>query len=320
MVKDKFISVEIPCFNEVNNVRPMAETIISIMDELGYPYQVFFTDNCSTDGTQDILRELAKKYKQVKAIFNMRNYGVQDGRSSGNAWRYYGDADVHISIPCDFQEPPELIPEFISWWEKGYHAVCGQKVSSKEGVIKYGLRQIYYKIIQAGTEVQQYDNMSGIVLIDKFAAKSLGGRDADIDFRFAMADTGIPVKLIQYEQQKRRSGKSSYNVWRYLSFAINSLVNTSTKPLRIITITGFIMSFFSFVLSMMFLVLKIVYWYSFDAGYAPIIISILFIGSVQMFIMGMIGEYVGVLVKKNTKYPDVVLSEKLNIDEEKVEK
>lgn len=312
--KSKF-SINIPCYNEVGNVRAMAETIIGIMDKQGYPYQVFFIDNCSTDGTQDVLRELAAEYKQVKVIMNMRNYGVIDGRSFANAEKYKGEHDVAISIPCDFQESPELIPEFIHWWEQGYKVVCGQKTSSKEGKIKYGLRQIYYKIIQAGTEVQQYSNLSGILLIDRTVGKSLGPCDKDIDIRFKLADSGIPVKLIQYQQQARRSGKSSYNVWRYLSFAINSLVNTSTKPLRIITVIGFIMSFLSFCAGIVYLILKLVLWYNFSAGVAPMLIGMLFMGSVQLFFLGMIGEYIGVILRKMTKLPNVVLSEKLNIDD-----
>lgn len=314
--KTKFISVEVPCFNEVDNVRPMAETLIKIMDETGYRYHVFFVDNCSTDGTQNVLRELASEYKQVKAIMNMRNYGVGDGRSFENADKYYANADVHISLPCDFQEPPELIPEFIKYWEQGYHIVCGQKTSSKEGRIKYSLRCLYYKIIQSGTDIQQYSNMSGILLFDKDVHDSMSGKDRDFDFRFAVADMGYPIKLIQYEQQKRKSGKSSYNIWRYLSFAINSMVNTSTKPLRIITVLGFFMSFASFCLAMVYLILKLLFWYSFDAGIAPIMIVMLFIGSVQLLVLGVIGEYVGVILRKITKLPNVVLSEKLNIDED----
>lgn len=320
--KDKFISVEVPCYNEVENVRLMAETLVDIMDKTGYCYHIFFVDNCSTDGTQDVLRELAKEYKQVKAIMNMRNYGVMDGRSFENADQYYEDADVHISLPCDFQEPPELIPEFIKQWEAGYHVVCGQKTSSKEGKIKYAFRCLYYKIIQSGTDVHQYANMSGILLFDKEVHDSIVGKDRDIEFRFALADTGYEVKLIPYEQQARRSGKSSYNMWRYLTFAINSMVNTSTKPLRIITVLGICMSFLSFCAAMIYLVLKLMFWYNFDAGVAPMLIGMLFIGSVQMLFMGIIGEYIGVILRKITHYPNVVLSEKLNIDEteEKSEK
>ena len=316
--KDKFISVEVPCYNEVDNVRPMAETLIKIMDKEGYPYHVFFIDNCSTDGTQDVLRELEKEYPQVKAIMNMRNYGVMDGRSFENADRYYADADVHISIACDFQEPPELIPQFIREWENGNKIVCGQKTGSKEGRIKYGLRCLYYKIIQGFSMTEQYRNMSGILLFDKDVHDAMAGKDRDIEFRFAVADMGYDVKLIQYEQQKRKSGKSSYNIWRYLSFAINSMVNISTQPLRIITIMGFCMSFISFMGGMIYLILKLIFWYNFDAGIAPILIGMLFIGSIQMFTMGVIGEYIGVLIRKNTHMPKVVLSEKLNIDEGKV--
>ena len=313
---DKLISIQIPCYNEVGNVRRMAETLIEIMDKMEYSYRLFFVDNCSEDGTQDVLRQICKEHKQVKAIMNMRNYGVIDGRSFKNAEKYNNNADVYISIACDFQEPPELIPEFIKCWEEGYKVVCGQKVDSKEGKLKYSLRQLFYKIIQSQSDIEQYKNMSGIILLDKDIRKLMDSVDKEVDFRYAIADTGYKVKFIPYIQNKRASGKSSYNVFRYLSFAINSLVNTSTKPLRTITIVGFLSSVLCIILAVLYLIIKLLYWYNFDAGVAPIIISVLFVGSVQMFILGVIGEYLGVLVKKNTRYPDVVLSEKLNLDDE----
>lgn len=312
--KDSIVCVSVPCFNEVGNVRKMAETLIDIMEGVGYNYFLYFIDNCSTDGTEDILRELAKEYKQIKVIMNRRNYGVIDGRSFENAERLRPNADVYISIACDFQEPPELIPKFIRYWEEGHDIVCGQKTSSKEGRLKYFFRCLYYKIIQDFSNVDQYRNMSGIVLVDGHAYSDFSGKDRDIDFRHAVADLGYEVKLIPYEQNARLSGKSSYTIWSYLTFAINSMVNTSTKPLRVITVMGFVMSFFSFLAGFIYLLLKLAFWYSFDAGIAPILIGMLFIGSVQMFIMGVLGEYIGILVQKNTHMPNVSVKEKLNLD------
>jgi len=313
--KDALVGISIPCYNEYGNVRKMAETLIDIMEKTGYRYYLFFIDNCSTDGTEGILRELAKEHKQIKGIMNRRNYGVIDGRSFENAEKYKPKADVYISIACDFQEPPELIPEFLKYWEEGYDFVCGQKTSSKEGKIKYAFRCLYYKIIQGFSEVSQYNNMSGILLIDAEAGKSLAGADRDCDFRYKLADTGYEVKLIQYEQNKRVSGKSSYNIFSYLTFAITSMVNVSTKPLRMITVFGFLMSAISFVAAIVYFILKLILWYNFPVGIAPIIIGMLFIGSVQMFSLGVIGEYIGILVKKQTHMPEVSIKETFNLDE-----
>ena len=161
----KKVSITVPCYNEVGNVRDMAETLMGIMQGLPYEYEIIFTDNCSTDGTKDILRELAAEDDHIKVLMNSRNYGT-DGRSDRNTLRYVR-GDVYIAIPCDFQEPPELIPEFIKAWEDGYKVVCGQKESSKEGVIKYSCRSLFYKIIKGMSDTPQYEHISGIVLLDR---------------------------------------------------------------------------------------------------------------------------------------------------------
>ena len=272
----KKISICVPCFNEVNNVRPMAETLIRLMDALPYEYEIIFTDNCSEDGTKQILRELAAKNKQLKVLINNRNYGT-DGRSARNSAKYI-TGDVMISIACDFQEPPELIPEFIKYWEQGYKVVCGQKIGSKEGKLKYTCRSIYYKLIGALSDTRVYSHISGIMLCDMQVFREYMKSDYDYHFRFALGEMGYEVKLIPYEQQERRSGKSSYNIWRYLSFSINSMIVTSATPLRLITIIGVMMSFVSFLIGVVYLIMKLLFWNTFQAGTAPGIPAIVFFG------------------------------------------
>lgn len=307
----KSVSILISCYNENDNVVPMAETIRHIMDESGYEYEVLFVDNCSTDGTQDHLRHLAEGDKRIKVLMNNRNYGI-DGRSGRNAMRYVS-GDAVISIACDFQDPPELIPDFLHWWNQGYKVVCGKKVSSQEGWVKYHLRDLYYRIIDSLSEIPQYSHISGITLMDKEVLKEWMKSDYDYYFRFAMADMGYTPKFIEYAQQKRRSGKSSYNLWRYLAFAIDSMIATSRLPLRFITVVGGFMSFASFLLGLFYLFFKLLYWNMFSAGTAPILIGFFFIGSLQLFLMGIIGEYVGVILRKVTHRPDVILRETINI-------
>lgn len=310
---DKKISIIVPCYNEAGNVKPMADTLTEIMEKLPYNYEIIITDNCSTDGTKEILRSLAAQDQRIKVLMNNRNYGIS-GRSGKNAGKY-ASGDVYISIACDFQEPPELIPEFIKYWEQGYKVVCGQKTGSEEGRLKYAFRSIYYKLIKALSDTPQYEHMSGILLYDIEVVRELGKYDDDVDFRFAVADMGYEVKLIQYKQRERRSGKSSYNVWRYLSYAISSMINTSTAPLRLMTVAGFLMSVVSFIVGLIYLVAKLLFWYNFQAGMAPILIGMFFLGSVQLFFLGIIGEYIGAILRKVSKIPDAILSEKINVEE-----
>lgn len=310
----KKVSVCVPCYNEVGNVRDMAETLTGIMQGLPYEYEIIFTDNCSTDGTKDILRELASKDTHIKVLMNSRNYGT-DGRSDRNTGRYI-TGDVMLTIPCDFQEPPELIPEFIKYWEEGYQVVCGQKTSSEEGKIKYACRHLYYRIIQALSNVPQYEHISGIMLIDRDILEKFIKTDYDFQLRFAIADMGCKVKLIPYKQRKRKSGRSSYNIWRYLNYAINSLVTTSVAPIRIMTVAGLCFSFFSFAIGLIYLIWKLVWWQDFQMGTAPILIGMFFLGAVQIFIMGLIGEYVGEILNRVSKKPEVVTTEEINFAEE----
>lgn len=311
----KTISVTVPCYNEVKNVRPMAEALTNIMMSLDYDYEIIFTDNFSEDGTREVLRELAAEDKHIKVLFNNRNYGV-DGRSARNTIRYC-KGDAIINIPCDFQEPPELIPEFIQYWENGFKVVCGQKIGSKEGKIKYFFRCLYYRIIKTFSDVPQYDNISGITLLTREVYEELLKTDEDIKLRHAIADMGYRIKLIPYIQEERKSGKSSYNIWRYLTFAIDSLVNTSVSPLRIMTITGFGMSIVSFLIGLVYFIIKLIKWDWFQAGIAPILIGMLFLGSIQLLCLGIIGEYVGVVLRKVSRRPDVIVDEKIGFDDRK---
>lgn len=310
----KKITINVPCYNEEDNVKPMAETLTHIMQTLDYDYEIIFKDNCSTDATKERIREIASADKHIKAIMLNRNYGT-GGR--GRRMRLgYCTGDVIVNIACDFQEPPELIPEFIKYWEQGYKVVAGQKTGSREGKVKYFLRHLYYKIMDAFSEVPQYDHMSGILVYDREVLDEILKIDEDIVLRNALADMGYEVKLIQYVQEKRRSGKSSYNVWRYLTFALNSLVNTSTAPLRLMTVMGFCMAVISFILGIVYTIMKLTIWYRFSAGVAPMLIGMLFLGSVQLLFMGVLGEYIGVILRKVSRQPDVIVSDFVNMDDD----
>ena len=308
------ISILVPCYNEEKNIEPMANAIKDAMSvyEGKYDYEIIFRDNASTDRSLEILKRISRSDHRIKVIVNARNYGL-DFKKNTYFGRVFGD--VVISIPCDFQEPPELIPEFISHWEKGYEVVCGQKTSSKEGGLKYGLRQLYYQIIDSMSDYPIYRNMSGITLISGRLFQ-LWQKDGNTDepFRYFVADIGCDVKLIPYEQQKRRSGKSSYNIWRYLSFAIDSMISTSKAPLRVATVSGFCMAVISFLIGLFYLVAKLIWWERFPMGTAPILIGMFFLCSVQLLFIGVVGEYVGNILRKVTQNNPPMVRELINFE------
>lgn len=311
----KKISICVPCYNEEKNIMDAYGRITNVMKSIDqYDYEIIFSDNASKDNSSEIFCQLAEKDKHVKVIFNLRNYGPM--RSAKNAcFRATGDAI--ISIPCDMQEPPEMIPEFIEEWRNGNLIVWGQKTKSKENPIKFFLRSIYYKIIKAFSDVPQYEQTTGFGIVDRSVyemVKTLN--EPDMALRHLIVELGYPVKLIPYTQEQRKKGKSSYNIWRYLDFALNSLIMTSKVPLRLTTISGVFCSAISFLLGIVYLIYKLLYWDNFTVGMAPVVIAVFFLGSVQILTIGMIGEYVGVIFTKVKKRPLVIERECLNFDDD----
>lgn len=311
----KKLSVCIACYNEEQNIMDAYIRVSNVLKDIkNYDYEIIFADNASIDGSEKIFRQLAEVDKHVKVIFNYRNYGPL--RSGKNAC-FKATGDAVIALPCDLQEPPEMIPVFLKEWEKGNLIVWGQKTGSRESGLKYFLRKMYYKIIKMFSDIPQLEQTTGFGIMDKSIWEEIKSlEDNTIEVRHLVADLGYPVKLIPYVQGKREKGKSSYNIWKYLDFAIGSLINTSTVPLRLMTLVGVSCSVICFLIGMIYLIYKLIYWDSFSAGIAPMIIAVLFLGSVQIAFMGVIGEYIGVILAKITKRPLVLERECLNFMDE----
>lgn len=311
----KKISICVPCYNEEENIENMYNKLKSIFDELGkYDYEIIFSDNCSTDGSAEILKRISAKDKHVKVILNMRNYGPD--RSCLNClFRATGDAI--ISLPCDFQEPPDMIPVFLEEWEKGNLVVWGQKLKSKENPIKFFFRKIFYKIIKSFSENPQIENTTGFGVMDRTVlecVKETG--ETKEGLRNLIPELGFAIKLIPYTQQKRQAGKSSYNMIRYLNFSIDTLITTSKLPLRLATILGSIVSFFSIVIFIVYFIYKLIHWDSFEVGMFPVICGIFLVGAIEIMFIGIIGEYIGILVERSEKRPLVLEKELINFDDE----
>lgn len=308
----KKISICILCYNEVNNVRRMYESIRTQMAHFKqYEYEIIFSDNASTDGTSAVLRQIAQEDKQVKVIINLRNFGPD--RSAYNC-HLNATGDAVIALPCDFQESPEWIPSLIHYWEAGHKVVWLQKTSSRENRFKYFLRSLYYRILEKLTEHPVYYQTTGYGLLDREVENAyFACQDYHVQLRFLIPELGYPVKLIPYEQQSRKTGKSTYSLKKYYDFAIASLVSNSFLPLQLMTVFGFIIAFFSFAVGIGYFIYKLLHWDSFALGIAPLIISSFLLGGIQMFFIGLLGEYVGQILKKMTRRPIVLEAETLNI-------
>lgn len=312
----KKISIFTPCYNEEENVYDLCMAVKSIMSKMSnYEYEHVLIDNASTDNTWQILKKLASEDRRIKVIQNERNFGPS---RSGSHGFFQTDGDASICMACDFQDPPELIPQFISKWEGGYKVVWGKKTSSEENRSMFLVRSIYYKIIGLFSDVKQYEQVTGFGLYDKKVVDLMRlANDPNPNFRNLIAEYGYEIGLIEYAQPKRKAGKSSYNFLKYFNIALISLVNTSTIPLRVAVFVGFFISIVSFILALIYLVLKLLNWNSFNMGIAPIIISIFFLGGVQLAFLGVLGEYIGEILARVKNTPLVVERSRINFEEDK---
>lgn len=310
----KHISVMTPCYNEEGNIRAIYRAVREQFRKLPqYTYEHLFIDNCSTDRSKEILRELAGEDGHVKVIFNVTNFGPN---RSGTYGMLQGSGDALICIVCDLQDPPELIPEFLRKWEEGYKVVLGQKTKSRENPVMFQVRKLYYGLMAGLSETEHLANVTGYGLFDREVLDMIRWMDdPDPYIRGLVTQLGYKWCLVPYTQRERQSGKSSYNFYRYFDFAITGLTHVSRKPLRIATLMGFAMSAVSFFVALVYLLMKLARWDAFNMGTAPLLIGMFLIASVQLAFIGVIGEYIGAILTKVTKRPMVIEEERLNFGE-----
>ena len=310
----KKISLFTPCYNEEGNVYELYKAVTNVMQQLPqYTYEYLFIDNASTDRTPDILRKIASEDKRVKVIFNVRNFGPS---RSGSYGFYQTSGDVSICLACDFQDPPELIPKFIKKWEEGYKVVWGKKTGAAESKIMYGIRCMYYKIIKEFADSEQYENVTGFGLYDREVMDLFRKmNDPTPNFRNLVGEFGYKVAMVEYFKPERKSGKSSYNFFRYYNDAINSLVVTSRTPLRVATFMGMIIAAVSFIIGFVYLILKLIFWHSFHIGQSFLVCSFFFLGAVQLIFLGVLGEYIGEILARQMNRPLVIEKERINFEE-----
>ena len=306
------ISIMIPCYNEEENVVPISRAVVDILqNELpAYDYELLFIDNCSTDRTRDLLRMICSENPKIKAILNARNFGQFNSPYHGMCQT---TGDCTITMCCDFQDPVEMIPQFVAEWEKGYKIVSGIKTSSKENGFIYFLRTIYYKLIRKMSDVEMIEHFTGFGLYDQSFIKLLEDLDDPIPFiRGIVAEFGYKRTEIAYEQPRRRAGKTHNNWYSLYDAAMLSVTSYTKVTLRLATFGGFFCSGISFLIGMIYFILKLINWQEFQAGVAPMVIGMCFIGSVQMFFIGLLGEYVMNINTRVMHRPLVVEEERIN--------
>ena len=310
----KKISVVIPTYNEEANVIPLADAIVGVLTgELAeYDYEIIFIDNHSKDSTQMKLRQLCRENKRIKAIFNARNFGQM--RSPVHGLKQ-ATGDCVIRMCADFQDPVEMIVQFVREWEQGHKIVIGVKKASKEKRIMYWIRACYYKLIRKITDIDHIEQFTGFGLYDKaFVDVVRSLHDPMPYLRGIIAELGFDYKAIPYVQQKRRAGKSKNNFYTLYDYAMVGITSYSKVVMRLATFLGFSVAALSFLAGIFYLVLKIMYWDRFSAGIAPMLIGMCFLGALQLFFIGFLGEYVLSINTRVLDRPLVVEEERLNFE------
>ena len=309
---NKKISIVTPTFNEELNIEKLCYEVSDKMKKLNYNYEHIVIDNLSTDSTIEILEEITKKDKNLKVIINSRNFGHIRSPIHG---LLQADGDAVILMSADFQDPIELIPKYIEEWEKGHKVVMGQKKTSDESKIKHYIKKMYYKFINSISDIPLLLDTTGAGIFDRKIIEELRKvNDPYPYFRGLVSEVTDDVKLLEFHQPKRSKGETKNNLYTLYDLGIVGIIKHSKIPLRIITFIGLIASIFSFVISIIFFFKKIFNWNSFDAGIAPLIIGVFMIASIQIFLLGFIGEYVMNILYHNRNLPLVIEKKRINFD------
>jgi polyisoprenyl-phosphate glycosyltransferase len=312
-VDKKTITVITPCYNEEANIVDVCREIRNVFAEIpDYNYEHVFIDNASTDGTLALLRGIAAEDEHVKVIVCVKNFGPV--RSHYHALREFtGDAMIYYM--CDLQEPPSTIKEFVKKWEEGYKIVLGIKKSSRENPIMFQIRRLYYRVLQWMSETGHFNDFMSFGLYDKAFIDVLKTIDDPYPyFRGQVAEFGYDIAQVPYAQNERKKGKSTNNLYSLYGHAMLGFINQSKVPLRLACFVGFSVALLSLLIAFVYFVMKLMYWDTFQMGIAPLVIGLFFFSSVQLFFIGIIGEYIGAIFTHVKKKPMVIERERINFD------
>ena len=311
----KSISIITPCFNEASNVREVYERVRDVMSAVGrYRYEHIFIDNASRDRTLAILKEIAAADTNVKVIANARNFGHI--RSPMHAL-CQACGDAVIGIVADLQDPPELIPDLLREWENGNPIVIAVKQSSGENPVMFWVRKRFYRLVSRLSNTETYENFAGFGLYDRKVVdiiKSLN--DPYPYFRGLIAEIGLPHAEIRYHQTGRKRGFTKNNFYTLYDMAMLAVTNLSRVPLRLVTFTGFACALGCVLVSLFYLIYKLLYWNRFSVGMAPLVIGVFFFVSIQLASIGILGEYIGSVLTQVQHRPYVIERERLNFEYE----
>ena len=306
------ISIVTPTFNEEQNIKKLCSGIKEEFEKLDLDYEHIIIDNASTDNTIKILKEICSNDKKVKIIINSKNYGHI--RSP-----FYGilqsTGDACLLMASDFQDPIELIPKYVKEWKNGNKVVLGEKISSEENPSLFFIRKLFYKFINKISENKLSQNTTGSGIFDKSIIQKFREINDPYPYlRGLINEVGEKIKTIKFNQPKRLFGKTKNNFFTLYDIGMLGIVKHSRVPLRITILIGFLSSLISFGVAIFYFFYKILFWNSFELGIAPLAIGIFLFASIQILLLGIIGEYIGVILVHQRNMPLVIEKERINFN------
>lgn len=311
----KKISLVVPCYNEEKSIVEINNIISKLFSEtlVDYDYELIYVDDYSTDETRNIIRESCSNNEKVKAVFNMSNFGFS--RNVFSALQQ-GTGDATFLFFGDMQDPPELLPKFVKKWEAGSKVVIGQKTKSEENRVMFSLRKAYYGTIDKLAESKQIRQYTGFGLYDKRFIEAIKQiEDLQPYLKTVIAEYAPNYDVVTYEQKKSKRGKSNFNFYRNYDFAMEGITSSTKKLMRMATFAGATLGILSVVYGIYVFVRKLIDWSSYPMGMASMSVGIFLLGSIQLFFIGILGEYVLSINTKSMRKPRVIIDEKINFNE-----
>jgi len=304
------ISIVTPTYNEGENIEKLCSGIKLEMKKLNIDYEHIVIDNSSTDKTIEILKEICSRDKKVKVIINTKNFGHIKSPFHGIL---QSSGDACILMASDFQDPLDLIPTYIKKWQSGSKIVLGKKISSAENTLIFSLRKFFYKFLNKISETKLTENTTGSGIFDKSIINQLKKINDPYPYlRGLLNELSKDISIVEFNQPRRLLGKTKNNVFTLYDIGMLGIIKHSRAPLRLVTFLGFVLSFFSLLTAFIYFIYKLIFWNSFDVGVAPIVIGIFGFASIQILLLGIIGEYVGILLIHLRNLPLVIEKERIN--------
>jgi len=308
----KTISLVSGTYNEVENVEELLRRVWAAVEPFRgkYEFEYVLIDNDSNDGTQELLRKLAAADQRLKVILNTRNFGHI--RSPVHAL-FQARGEAVIFLASDLQDPPELIPQLLEPWEQGFKLALGVKNQSEESPAFFLVRKAYYELVSRLSQVKLLKNVTGFGLYDRQVIDLLKGMADPYPYvRGIVCDFGFPVAQIPFVQPVRKRGFTKNNFYTLYDMAMLGITSFSKIPLRLATMLGFGAAILSFLAGLAYLAYKLLFWERFTLGVAPVVIGVFFLGSIQLFFIGILGEYIGAIHTRVHQRPLVVEKERIN--------